>query len=315
MRYLITGAGQIGTQLARDLLAAGHDVVVLRRGSDVEPGARLVRGDAGDPAILRATLTDADGVPAAAIFHCIHTSYDARAWRRDLPQREAAVMDVAAEAGIPVVFPESVYAFGEGAQDLTENAPLAPVSPLGELRADLLRARRAHAATTLSVVAADLLGPTASPDTSVFLQLVLTPASRGKHAWALGDPDVRRSVTHIPDMTAAMLLAAQHATSLAPTGDAILSAPSPAPLSQRELAARTAALTGARPRGISGIPPVILRTAGLFSPMMRELANQAYLWKRQAVLRPGRLTAELGLRATELDTVIGSSLRRSAVTV
>jgi nucleoside-diphosphate-sugar epimerase len=310
MRFLITGAGQIGTQLARDLLADGHDVTVLRRGTDVEPGARLVRGDAGDPATLRTALTGEDGASADAILHCIHSSYDASAWRRDLPQRERAVMDAAADADIPVVFPESVYAFGEGAADLHEGAPLTPASPLGEVRAQLLRARAAHRATTLSVVAADLLGPTAVPETSVFLQLVLQPAAKGKRAWVLGDPSVPRTLTSIPDMTSAMAFAAQHADALAPHGDAILMAPSPEPLSQRELAERTAALVGQRPHGATGIPAPLLRAIGLFSPTFKELGHQQYLWRRRAVIHPGTLTRDFGLQPSDLDRIVLESLQR-----
>jgi len=312
MRYLITGAGQIGTQLTRDLLAAGHDVTVLRRGTDVEPGARFVRGDAGDRATLRTALvgpSDTD-TPVDAIFHCIHSSYDAASWRRDLPQRERAVMDVAAEAGVPVVFPESVYAFGTGARDLSEGAPLAPASPLGEIRAELLQARADNAATTLSVVAADLLGPTAVPATSVFLQLVLEPAAKGRRAWVLGDPDVPRTLTAIPDLTAAMAYAAQHAAELAPASDAILHAPSPSPLSQRELARLTAQLLGTNAKGTSRIPSLVLRSAGLFSSTFRELAHQQYLWRERAVLNPGLLCTERGLQPSPLERIIRQSLHQ-----
>jgi len=94
----------------------------------------------------------------------------------DLPDREQAVMDVTAEYGVPVVFPESAYAFGTAAQDLDDGpddgpdggtaeravtGEVEPASPLGEIRARLLAARAAHPARTLSVVAADLIGPTA----------------------------------------------------------------------------------------------------------------------------------------------------------
>ncbi|MGO2883140.1 MAG: hypothetical protein ACTIC4_11035, partial [Corynebacterium variabile] len=87
--------------------------------------ADLVRGNAGDRDLLRRVVAGGPGgdpvaEPVAAVFHCIHTSYDARAWAADLPAREQAVMDVAAEYGVPVVFPESVYAFGTAAQDLDD---------------------------------------------------------------------------------------------------------------------------------------------------------------------------------------------------
>lgn len=285
MKYIITGAGQIGTQLALDLVASGHEVTVIRRKDQSAEGTDLLRGDAGDRDLLRRAVGDS----AAAIFHCIHSSYDAAAWRRDLPRREQAVMDVAAEAGIPVVFPESVYAFGTHARQLREPLIPAPVSPLGEVRAELLAARKAHPARTISVVAADLIGPTANAETSVFLMLNINPASKGKTVWTLGAPDVHRSITAIPELSKAMIDAAKRARELAPEGDAVLTSPSLPPRSQRETAAQAARDAGAEKPRVLPIPWWAIRLAGLKSPMMREIHNQRYLWDAPAVIEPGKL--------------------------
>lgn len=292
MRYLITGAGQIGQQLALDLSAAGHEVTVLRRGTGQIAGATTISGDAGD----RKTLREASA-GSAAIFHCIHTTYSAKVWRAELPQREAAVMDVAAEFDIPVVFPESVYAFGLGARQLSERAPLAPVSPLGEVRAELLRARAAHRARTSSIVASDLFGPTATGAGSVVLSTVVEPASNGKSAWALGDPDAPHAVTYIPDLCRAMIAAVP----LAEQGGTVLLAPTTPARTLRQMAVDAAAIVGrTQPERakITRIPGVILAVGGLFSAPMREMRNQRYLWTAPSALEAGRLTTEFGLQPT-----------------
>ncbi|HLS32455.1 MAG TPA: NAD-dependent epimerase/dehydratase family protein [Brevibacterium sp.] len=299
MHFLITGAGQIGTQLVRDLTDAGHTATVLRRSSTPVPAARTHSGDAADPALLRAA---ADG--ATAIFHCIHSSYDHRAWLRDLPHRETAVMDAAAARGIPVVFPESVYAFGEGARSLAETSAPAPASPLGQVRARLLAARAAHPARTLSVVAADLIGPTAEAQSSVFQLLVMDPAGRGRRAWVMGDPDAPRTFTYIPDLTRAMILAATNAEALAGSGDAVLTVPAAPALTQREMAADAARVKDRGSARVSRIPTWVLRTVGLGSPMVRELAAQWYLWARPSVLQAGVLAKRYGMEATPWQTVL-----------
>ncbi|WP_312809466.1 epimerase [Corynebacterium variabile] len=233
----------------------------------------------------------------------------------DLPDREQAVMDVTAEYGVPVVFPESVYAFGTAAQDLDDGpdggtaeravtGEVEPASPLGEIRARLLAARAAHPARTLSVVAADLIGPAADPASAVFQLLVFGPAAAGKRAWVLGDPDVPRSVTWIPDLTAAMVSAAEHAGELAPRGTAVLLAPTTLTMTQRQMAEAVAPDGRAR---VSHIPWWILRVAGVFSPMMRELRRQRYLWDAPAVLRPGHLEERCGLRPTAQKDVLTRS--------
>ncbi|MFD5600987.1 NAD-dependent epimerase/dehydratase family protein [Leucobacter sp. NPDC058333] len=305
MHTLITGAGQIGSQLALDLEAAGHTATVLLRGNGAVAGATVRSGDAGDRDQLRAAA-----VGASAIFHCIHTSYSAKTWRAELPQRELAVMDVAAELGIPVVFPESVYAFGRGARDLSETSPLAPASPLGEVRAELLAARAAHPARTASVIASDLFGPTAEASTSVVLGTVLTPAAAGRTAWVMGDPDAPHAITLIPDLSRAMIAAVPLATS----GDTVLMAPTAEARSQRSMARDGARVTGQRVRPVRRIPTAVFAIGGLFSPMARELYHQRYLWNAPSVMRPGRLETELGQRPTPWDQALAEWARQTSAT-
>lgn len=299
MRYLITGAGQIGSQLARTLTSDGHEVVILRRNAGkvdlTAEGATVFVGDAADRDVVRALASD-----ASAIFHCIHAPYSASVWQRELPAREAAVMDIAAEIDIPVVFPESVYAFGAGARDLGEDTPVLPASPLGEVRAELLAARAAHPARTASVIASDLFGPTATPQASVILGTVLAPAAAGKRAWVMGDPDAPHAVTYIPDLAHAMVAAA----GLANAGDALLTAPTAAAISQRQMAVDAAKISDQDPAGVIQIPSAAFALGAPFSPTMRELFRQRYLWEAPSLLRPGRLTTELGLQPTTWKDVL-----------
>lgn len=296
MRYLITGAGQIGTQLALDLTHDGHDVVVLRRSDTSLPGTRTISGDAGDPAIVRTAAAEAD-----AIFHCIHAAYSAKIWRRELPHREQAVMNVAAELNIPVVFPESVYAFGRGAAQLSETSQIAPVSPLGRVRAELLKARAMHPARTASVVASDLFGPTATRNGSVVLSTVVEPARKGLRAWVLGDPDAPHAVTHIPDLTRAMTASVPLATE----NDATLIAPTAPARSLRHMAEDAAARAGQESIArVTRVPAIALASAALFSATARELFKQRYLWNAPSTLVPGRLTTELGLEATPWSEIL-----------
>ena len=295
MNALITGAGQICTQLARDLVHAGHDVTVLRRGASPIPGATVISGDAGDHTTLRRA---AEG--ATAIFHCIHAPYAVAAWRRELPQRELAVMDAGAELGIPVIFPESVYAFGRDARDLVESAACNPVSPLGEVRAELLAARASHPARTASVIASDLMGPTATKRSSAILGTVLTPAAAGTTAWVLGDPDAPHAVTSIPDLTRAMLAAVP----LASTRDTRLNAPTAEARSQRQMAHDAARIAGTSPGAVRSIPAALFGLCAPFSPTTRELYHQRYLWAAPVSLRPGRLMTEFGIEPTLWEHVL-----------
>lgn len=291
MHYLVIGYGQIGQALVDQLLARGDRVTVLKR-SPVRtsaPGVSFTYGDVQD------VLPQLDVGKFDGVFNCMHTSYSARAWTDVLVPREQQLLDWAGD--IPVVFPESVYAWGEGAQDLCEGEPLAPVSPLGGVRAHLLRVRRAHRATTVSVVAADLIGPTASAQGSVFQQLIFERIARGKRALIIGDPHARRSVTYIPDLVRALIGAMERAGDI----PEVVHAPALSPLSQSELARAYANVVGRPQLKPRTIPWFVIRGAGIASPTFRELYNQRYLWDAPQIMRPGTLG---DLQATEVAVAL-----------
>ncbi|WP_180802255.1 NAD-dependent epimerase/dehydratase family protein [Kytococcus schroeteri] len=301
MHVLLTGAGQIGQALVPHLLAHGDTVTVLRAYGPDLPGTTTVRGDAGDRALL-ARLTAS--TPPDAVVHTVHAAYDHRVWRAELPPREQAVMDLATGLGIPVVFPESVYAWGNAARDLTEGAPVAPTTPLGQVRAELLAARAAHPARTLSIVAADLIGPTATTSGSVATALVVRPAAAGRRVWFPGDPDAPHALTHLPDLARALRHAAAHAEHLAPGGDAVIHAPTPPSRSMAALADAAATATGAGRARVTRLPTWPLAVAGLADATMRELHRMRYLWTQPSHLRPGTLTTEEGLAASAWEDVV-----------
>ncbi|GAB2536286.1 NAD-dependent epimerase/dehydratase family protein [Brachybacterium huguangmaarense] len=300
MRILITGAGQIGAEIARRARIDGHEAVVVCRTPREVEGARVVVGDAGDPALLARETAQAD-----AVAHCIHAAYDPEAWRRELPRREEAVMDAAAAHDIPVVFPESVYAFGRAAEDLVEGAPLEPCSPLGEVRAELLSARAAHLARTVSVVASDLVGAAASPVASLPLTTVVRPAARGRTPWVLADPEAPHALTDVGDLARAML----HVVAAwdDPALDRVVHAPTGPARSLQDLAAATARCAGERSRRARAVPRAAVRLGSVAGGMLRSLAQQDYLWRAPCRVRPGRLADE-GLAPLPWDRLVEGSI-------
>ena len=54
-RHVVFGTGQVGRPVVRRLAALGHDVVAVNRsGRSPIPGARVIGGDATDPAFTTA---------------------------------------------------------------------------------------------------------------------------------------------------------------------------------------------------------------------------------------------------------------------
>ena len=77
--HVILGAGQIGTHLAKLLVAEGHPVRLVAR-SEGTPldGVTRLRGSLADPDTARAA-----GRGAAVVYQCINPPYDR--WDAELP--------------------------------------------------------------------------------------------------------------------------------------------------------------------------------------------------------------------------------------
>lgn len=254
-------------------------------GSETVPGTEpvatargLITWSQGDASSAENVLRAADEVDAEAIFACVHTAYDSRVWARTLPGLEAAILDAAAALGIPVIFPESVYAFAGLTAPITAESTFAPVEEKGRIRRQLLEARSAHPARVASVLAGDLIGATASPSSSVVRLCITDRIAAGRRAVVPARTDVPHGITVIDDMAATMIDAAQ---SLGP-GEGVhrlVIAPSANP-TLAEVAAYTHDVVGSPYRKPIALPHPVVRAAGWFDRSMFELAELSPIWRR-----------------------------------
>lgn len=340
MRQLIIGEGQIGQELIAAALGRGDEVTVLRRSavSDTDTRARYgdhisaghgdrisaghgddqnhrihrIQGDTTDPDTLDRALRAAGG--ADVIQATFHAPYDSRIWRRTLPAAEATVLDAAARADLPVVFPESMYPFLRTAADVHEGDPFAPGEAKGEIRVDLITARRAHPATTVSVVAADLIGPTSVGTWgSVINATVIEPLAAGQRPFLTGALAAKHSLTHIPDLAAAMLVAGDHAAELRQDGlDGVVHAPTAPAHTLRAVVDQVTEQLDARRRRLVTMPRPLLRLAGLAQRSMYEIAAIGDLWYRDCRLHPGVLATDYGLQPTDWVEALNASITAAA---
>lgn len=306
MHHLVIGEGQIGRALSERALADGDTVTVLRRTpAEESPGVHRVAGDVLDPAALGAALEGADAVMAT-----FHAPYDARRWRAQLPPRELAVLDAAAARDIPVVFPESLYGFQGGAAPQSESDATSPRDEKGRVRVQLLDRRQQHRARTLSVIASDLIGPsTVGTGAAVATAMVIEPLLAGRRPILFGRADAPHTLTHVPDLAAAMLHAARHAERLVgAAGDAVLNAPAAPARTQQELIAEVSRLAGAPLRRPVPVPRAALALLAPVHTLARELHGIAGLWYGSCVQRPGVLEREEGLLPTSWEQAVAATV-------
>ncbi|KAA0024992.1 NAD-dependent epimerase/dehydratase family protein [Antrihabitans cavernicola] len=290
--HVVTGAGPVGWTVAQQLAEQGHSVRVLTRsGSGPEhPLIERRRVDVSKPD----QLDDAfDG--AVAVFHCIHGSaYSAKTWRAELPAAEKVVLDAAGRAGAVVVFPESLYSYGEVDQPMTEDMPRnATVGKLG-VRAELLRAREASSTPTVSVIASDFFGPQVL--TAHAGERMVPTILDGKTMRVIASLDQPHSFTYIPDYAAAMIAAAHDRS----VWNTVLHAPTAPAVTQRQLIETFAAAGGVAAPKMSAIPVWVLRAAGVASSEAKELAETAYMFAKPFVIDSSRSEQKLGLAPTPL---------------
>ena len=298
--YVVAGAGPVGWTVAEQLADRGRQVRVLTRsGSGPQhPLIERLKGDAKDPAILRTAFAG-----ATAVFHCIHGSaYTAAAWQAELPAAERAVLMAAHEAGAVVVFPESLYSYSEPDSVMTEGSPRQAAGGKRGVRTELLRARAASSTPTVSVVAGDFFGPRVRMAHGG--ERIVAPILAGKNVSVVGSARQPHSFTYVPDLTAAMIAAADMPSAWnsvwhAPTGPAV---------TQRELAHTLAAAAGRPDPKVRALPGWVLRAAAMFSTDARELAETLYQFERPFIMDSALSVATLGVSPTPLNEAAAATV-------
>ena len=298
--HVVTGAGPVGSTVALQLADAGHQVRLLTRSGSgpVHPLIDRRRVDVSRPEVLAEAF---DG--AVAVHHCIHGSaYDARVWRAELPQAEAAVLAAAGRVGAVVVFPESLYSYGPVDGPLTEDLPRTATTGKLGVRTELLAQREASATPTVSVAASDFYGPVVR-NAHAGERLVPTVLA-GRTMRVLGSLDQPHSFTYVPDLAAAMIEAAARPE----LWNSFLHAPTAAPVTQRRLVELVAEAGGVPVPRMSAIPPWVLRASGMVSREMRELAETAYMFTAPFVLDSSASEQRLGLSPTPVEAGLAATV-------
>jgi UDP-glucose-4-epimerase GalE len=145
MRILVTGgAGYVGSHCVRDLCTHGHDVTVLdnlAKGhrAAVHSRAQVIVGDVGDQALLGKVFAKG---PFDAVMHFAALAEVGESVQWPLRYYQAnvansvALLDAMREHGVKrMVFSSSCAVYGiPPAVPITEDMPLAPISPYGRTK-------------------------------------------------------------------------------------------------------------------------------------------------------------------------------------
>ena len=299
--HVIVGKGPVGTTTAELLAARGHRVRVLSRSGGVSTDAvEHARVDATDAAALTRAATG-----AAALYNAVNPEY--HRWATDWPPVAAALLTAAERTGAVLVTMGNLYVYGRPTGPMTPQSPLAATDTKGRVRLAMWRdALAAHEAGRIRMTearAGDFVGPQVPPAHSHLVRQLDT-LRRGRRAWVVGDPDVPRSWSYLPDVAATLAVLGTDERALGRAWHV----PSSPPRSQREAIADLCAAAGRPTVPVSGLPWPVLRAIGAFAPMMREVVDVRHQFDQPYLMDASATTEVFGLTATPWPQVVAATV-------
>jgi nucleoside-diphosphate-sugar epimerase len=301
---VVVGAGPVGTAVARALVERGEEVRLITRSGSGPPLPGIER--------LATDATNADELirhtqGAETLFNCGGpASYDL--WITEWPLLGSSLIKTAQETGAALLTTGNLYGYGQPSGPMKEGDPDRPNSAKGRLRAklwaDALAAHREGRIRTAEVRSSDYLGGGVA---SFFTIAALPRVLMNKATQVPADLDAPHSWTHIGDV-------ARTLSAVATRQDAwgrIWHAPTPPPVSIRDLAARAAAIAGVPEPKLRSMPPAVLWAAGLFNKQAREIRELQYQFRRPFVLDSSQTEEAFGIEPLPTDEALAETIRGS----
>lgn len=290
-RHVVVGAGPVGQATARELVAAGNEVVLVSRsgaGADLD-GVQRAAADAADAERLT-ELTQG----AVALYNCINPpSYDV--WSTYWPPVADAFLAAAERTGVVLATASCLYAYGPVDVAMVEGMPDAATGTKARIRAtmwaDALAAHDAGRVRAVEVRGSDYMGAGIS---SSHISAVAPKALKGKAVRVFGRPDLLHSFTDVRDMGRA--LAAVAATESA--WGRVWHAPTNEPVTQAQAVGDVCRSVGREPVPVRAWPKALLGVGGSLVPLLREMRETVYMFERPYVLDSSAITRDLGLEPT-----------------
>ncbi|MDY7084104.1 MAG: NAD-dependent epimerase [Actinomycetota bacterium] len=294
VEHVIIGAGSIGTNVAKLLVARGERVrVITRSGSGPEhPLVERTPADASDARRLT-ELTRG----AKVIYNCSNPP-DYTQWERLLPPLQTAAVAAARANDAVLAGTGSLYAYGaQPGGHMDEHTPMTATGRKGRLRKRLWEQALAAGIRTFEARGSDYVGRNA---VSLY-SLVLAPAmKKGRPAFVPGRTDMPHTFTYNGDMARTLVTLAQDDRAWGRAWHV----PSPPAVTIRELARLYAQAAGKPPIRLIRLPRLVLHAAGVVVPILREMAEMDYQWYAPFRLDATETARTFGLTATALEVAV-----------
>jgi nucleoside-diphosphate-sugar epimerase len=299
--HVVLGKGAVGSTLTDRLVAAGHDVRVLSRsGGTSSDRVEHVALDASDAAALTAAARG-----AAVLYNCANPPY--HRWAEQWPPVADALLTAAEATGAVLVVMGNLYVYGPVDGPMTEDLPLAAPGTKGRVRVAMweqaLARHRAGALRMTEARASDFVGPRVLA-TGYLGERAVPRVLTGRSVQHIASPDQPHSWTSVADVARTLEVLGQDERAWGRPWHV----PTAPPVTYREAVHGLCRAADVPPVRVTQLPHVVLRAAGLFSPVLRELEETRYQFTRPYVLDSRAATATFGLEPTPLEQTFAETV-------
>lgn len=278
--------GGIGGAVVAELSRRGRRVRAVSRRGEAPAGTEGVAADAADSAEAAAVARG-----AGVVYHCVNPGYTR--WPELLPPISRSILGAAESSGAKLVFADNLYAYGPVDGPLREDMPPTASGPKGrtrvEVAAELLAAHDEGRVRVTIGRASDYYGPggaNSSSGESVFGRVVA-----GKRPQWTGKLDVPHTFHYLGDIARGLVTLTEH-----PEADGeIWHLPAAEPVTAQQFFDLVFEAAGRpTPAKAQIAEPALLAVAGIFSPMLRELRETAYQFRRPFVIDSSKFERAFG---------------------
>jgi nucleoside-diphosphate-sugar epimerase len=276
MKQTILGAnGTIGKVLAKELTAYTKDIrLVSRNPKKVNDTDELFPADLSDPDTVEKAIEG-----SAVVYLVVGFDYKLKVWQESWPKLMNAAIAACAKHGAKLVFFDNVYLYDIAAIDhMTEDSPINPPSKKGQVRKEiadmLMDATKKGQINALIARAPDFYGP--DNQKSFIIETVYKNLKNGKKPNWFIDATKKHSFIYTPDAAKATALLgntpdAYNQVWHLPTDKNSMTGLEWIALFNKEMNTSKKAMV---------ISMFLLRTLGIFMPLMREMPEMMYQYDR-----------------------------------
>jgi nucleoside-diphosphate-sugar epimerase len=293
MQTILGANGTIGSVLARELSNYTNKIrLVSRNPRKVNETDELFQADLSYPEFVDGAVKDSD-----VVYLVVGFDYDLKVWEEKWPRLMKATIDACIKYKARLVFFDNVYMYDINAiPRMTEESLLNPPSRKGAVRKAISQMimDEVKAGKLLALIArsADFYGP--DNYKSFVNEMVYKNLLKGKSANWFIDADKKHSFTYTPD--------AAKATALLGNTDDAFNTIWHLPTDKNALTGREFIELFSKEMKVAGklfvMPLWMIKIAGLFIPVLREMAEMMYQYDRDYIFDSSKFDKRFNFKTT-----------------